>query len=165
MRGTSIAERRGSRHELGQMAVELAVMVPVIIVVGLTVYNLMRFVELSALFDRVALDAVVSQGVAPEGTQSEVAAVDAVRSCIEGALAHDGVEVSVSAEPAGEAARGSEGRITFPISPLLTRFTCTLVYHPWPGSFVMAGVAYRSPLVLTHERSLVVDRFRPGVVV
>lgn len=162
--------RRGARiarwvsSESGQMAVELAVLVPVIIVVGLTVYNLMRFVELSALFDRVALDAVVSQGVAPAGTQSERAATDAVRDCIEDALDAEGVAVEVSASSAREGAHGSAG-VSFPISPLLTRFTCTLVYRPWPSSFGMGGTRYVSPLVLRHERTLVVDRFRSGVVV
>ena len=146
------------------MTVELAVMVPVVIVVGLTVFNLMRFIEACAIFDHVAPDAVLSQGVAPSGEQMEMVAVEAVRSCIEEALPSDRCTVSVEARDVSSNERGGAG-INFPVSPLLTDFVCTLSYRPWPGRFVIAGVVFDSPLVLTHTRSIVVDRFRPGVVV
>ena len=147
----------------GQMAVELAVLIPVVIVVALTAFNLMRFVELCAAFDHVALDAVISQGVSSEGEQSEAAAAEAVRSCIEEAMGSTACTVRVTATSPRDAA--VPGKVSFPISPLLTRYTCELTYRPWPGSFVIAGVVYASPLQLRHERSLVVDRFRPGIVV
>lgn len=152
------------RDESGQMVVELAVLVPVIIVVALTLLNLLRFVEACAVFDRVALDAVVSQGVAPAGEQSELVAVGAVQSCIVDALASDRCTVEVSVADISSLPRARRG-LAFPVSPLLTDFTCTLSYRPWPGSFVIAGVTYESPVVLTHTRSIVIDRFRPGVVV
>lgn len=157
-------ESRSQREERGQMAVELAVLVPVVIVVGLTIFNLMRFIEVCAIFDRVALDAVVSQGVAPNGEQTEIAAVGAVRSCIEDALSSSRCSVSVSARDVATFGRPTRG-LTFPVSPLLTDFVCTLTYRPWPSSFVIAGVTYDSPIALTHSRSIVIDRFRPGVVV
>ena len=150
-------------QERGQMAVELAVMIPVAIVVALVVFNLCRFVEACATFDRVAPDAVISQGVSPPGEQSSLSAAGAVRSCIEEALAMSCCEVSVEVSGATQQATGSGLR--FPTSPLLTTFTCTLRYRSWPGSFVIAGVRFSPPVVLTHRRTLVVDRFRPGVVV
>lgn len=61
----------------GQMTVELAVLVPVVIVVALTVFNLMRFVSACSAFDRIAADAVVSQGVSPKG-ETKAAAVNEV---------------------------------------------------------------------------------------
>ncbi len=149
--------------ESGQMVVELAVLVPVVIVIALTVLNLMQFVCLCATFDRVALDAIVSQGVAPAGMQVEGVATEEVASCIREALASPRCEVSVQASSARQGGAGGEG-LTFPVSPLLTRFTCTLRYVPWPSSFVLVGVAYQSPVALVHERELVVDRFRAGVV-
>ena len=152
-----------SRCEPGQMTVELAVLVPVVIVVGLTVWNLLRFVEACALFDRVALDAAISQGVAPSGAISSLSSVDAVQSCIEAAMDSKSCTVEVTARPLSGMER-RRGGISFPASPLLTDFVCTLSFHPWPGSFVIAGVAYESPLVLRHSRSIVVDRFRAGVV-
>lgn len=147
----------------GQIAVELAVMVPVAIVVGLVVLNLCRFAEACATFDRLAPDAVISHGVAPSGEQSSLASAGSVKACIEQGLASSRCEVSVSVSGA-EPVRLGRG-LTFPVSPLLTTYTCTLRYRPWPGSFVMAGVAFRPPVVLSHTKTLVVDRFRPGVVV
>lgn len=76
----------------------------------------------------------------------------------------DVVDVEVDSERVGHARGGGDG-IEFPVSPLLTRYTCTLEYRPWPSSFTIAGVSYRAPLVLHHKRELVVDRYRGGVVV
>ena len=151
------------RGERGQMAVELAVTLPAALVVALVVFNLCRFVEACATFDRVAPDAVVSQGVSPAGEQSSLSSAGQVKACIEQALNMTSceVEVQVSGAPETTSAHG----LTFPLSPLLTTYTCTLRYRPWPGSFVIAGVPFRPPLALVHRRTLVVDRFRPGVVV
>ena len=44
------------------------------------------------------------------------------------------------------------------------RYTCTLSYKPWPRFLRMPGITMEAPFALTHERSLVVDRYRPGVV-
>lgn len=147
----------------GQMAVELAVMVPVAIVVGLIVLNLCRFSEACATFDRLAPDAVISHGVSPAGEQSSLASAGSVKACIERGLASPRCEVSVSVTGAEPVTVGRG--LTFPVSPLLTTYTCTLRYRPWPGSFVIAGVAFRPPVALRHTKTLVVDRFRPGVVV
>jgi len=145
------------------MVVELAVMVPVAIVVGLIVLNLCRFAEACAIFDRLAPDAVISHGVSPSGEQSSLASAGSVKACIERGLASSRCEVSVSVSGAEPVALGRG--LTFPVSPLLATYTCTLRYRPWPGSFVIAGVPFRPPVVLRHTKTLVVDRFRPGVVV
>ena len=50
-------------------------------------------------------------------------------------------------------------------SPLLTRFVCTLTYRPWPSLVRLPGVTFEAPVALRHERDIVVDRFRSGVVV
>ncbi|MEE8723893.1 MAG: hypothetical protein SOI23_03895 [Atopobiaceae bacterium] len=147
----------------GQMAVELAVLLPVVIVVALIDYNLMRFVGACAAFDHVAFEQIVAQGVSPRGDAREPA-VDEIRVQIEQALQMKSCEVEVTAERMVASPGRSEG-LTFPISPLLTRFTCTLSYHPWPSSFVVAGVSFRAPFALVHSRALVVDRYRGGVVV
>lgn len=158
--------RRGlwrRRAERGQMAVELAVVLPVCIVVALVAFNLCRFVEACATFDRVAPDAVIALGVSPAGEQSALSAAGQVRSAIQSALDMSSCEVSVQVFGAPQEVAGSG--LGFSVSPLLTTFTCTLRYRPWPGSFVMAGVVFSPPVALTHTRTLVVDRFRPGVVV
>ena len=154
-RVTSLASREG------QMTVELAVITPVVIVVALVVLNLMGFVEACAAFDQVALDAVVAHGVAPSGEQSEGRAASEVRSAIEELLGREGrCEVEVRAEAVGMGTTSS-GLV---MSPLLTRYVCTLTYRPWPRLLRMPGVTYEAPLALRHECELVVDRFRPGVV-
>ena len=146
----------------GQMTVELAVVTPVVIVVTLIVFNLMRYVVACAAFDQAALDCVVAHGVAPSGEQSERGAVEQVRRALSEALEDYGsCEVDVRAEGAGSSSQGE----TFALSHLLTRYVCTLTYHPWPLSVRMPGITYGAPFALTHERSLIVDRYRPGVVV
>lgn len=151
------------RSSSGQMTVELAVLVPVVIVVALTVFNLMRFVSACSAFDRIAADAVVSQGVSPKG-EAKAAAVNEVEQTIKAALDMHSCSVEVHAEPVygGDSKIGAG--IGFPVSPLLTRFVCTLRYKPWPSSFVIAGVVYRAPISLEHTRTLVIDRYRGGVV-
>lgn len=144
----------------GQMTVELAVMVPVALVVALIVLNLVGYVEACAAFDQAALEAIVAHGVAPPGEQSEAAAVEEVEAALVDLLGReDRCEVEVRAEAAS-----SSGGSGFVVSPLMTRYTCTLRYKPWPRLVRLPGVTYEAPLELTHERELVVDRYRPGVV-
>lgn len=144
----------------GQMTVELAVMVPVALVVALIVLNLVGYVEACAAFDQAALEAIVAHGVAPPGEQSEAAAVEEVEAALADLLGReDRCEVEVRAEAASSS--GGSGLV---VSPLMTRYTCTLRYKPWPRLVRLPGVTYEAPLELTHERELVVDRYRPGVV-
>lgn len=149
--------------ERGQMTVEAAIMIPVLIVGAITVANLMSFVEACGAFDRIAADAVVSQGVSPSGIQTDSVACDQVRSCIEDAL---GREETCSVEvEASDIGHGWSRGAAFSLFPGLTRYTCTLRYRPWPGRFTIAGITYSPPPVLTHTQTLVVDRYRAGVIV
>lgn len=144
-----------------QMTVELAVVVPVVIVVALVVLNLMGYVEACAAFDQAAQDAVLAQGVAPTGEQDAEHAAGEVRAAIEELVGReDRCEVEVRSEAVSAGAQGS-----FVISPLLTRYVCTLTYRPWPRTLRLPGVTYEAPFALEHECELVVDRYRPGVVV
>ena len=150
------------RDSRGQMTVELAVLIPVVVVMALVIHNLAGFVSACAAFDRIALDAVISQGVSPAGEQTDLGATEAVSSCISQALGREG---TCSVEVRAERLTDASGSYDFSVAPLLTRYVCTLVYRPWPSSFSIAGVAYRAPVELRHERSIVVDRYRPGVVI
>lgn len=145
----------------GQMTVELAVLVPVIIVVALTLVNLAGFVTACAAFDRIALDAVISQGISPAGELGDASAAQAVSSCISQAIGREG---TCSVEVRVERVSDASGSADLTLAPLLTRFVCTLVYRPWPRSLSIAGVIYQAPLALRHERTIVVDRYRSGVV-
>ncbi len=153
---------RGVRDESGQMVVEMAVVLPALIVFGLVVYNLCSFVSLCARFDQVACDQIVAIGTSPSGEQSRISAVEEVREGISEVMGDsERVTVEVNVEGVYEGGSGS----TFAVSPLLERYTATLTYRPWPGSLVLAGISLDAPLALRHERALVIDRFKPGVVV
>lgn len=149
-------------REGGQMAVEMAVLTPVVIVVALVVFNLCRFMGFCAVFDRASMDAITTFGVAGGEEQTVVASREAIRSHVAEAV---GNEASCSVDVRSEGVSGESSSAVFVISPLLTRYTCELIYRPWPSSIVIAGVSGGVPWALHHERSLVVDRFRPGVVV
>ena len=143
------------------MTVELAVVTPVVVAIALVVLNLMGFVEACAAFDQAAHDAIVAQGVAPAGEQTETVSTEGVQSLLRELLGReDRCEVEVSVESVSAGTSGS-----FVISPLLTRYVCVLTYRPWPRSLRLPGVTYDAPFALRHECELVVDRYRPGVVV
>lgn len=149
------------KASIGQMSVELAVVMPVALVVALAVFNLCRFLELCAAFDRSSYDAVVSLGVSPAGESGTASSVEQIQSCIKHEVGDaDVCDVEVSAASYGV----DGGSASFSLVPQFTRYDCRLVYHPWPGSLVIGGVSIGSPFALHHERSLAVDRFRPGVV-
>ena len=143
------------------MAVELACLVPAAIVVALIIVNLMGFIDACAAFDRLALDAVLAHGVAPAGEQTQENGAAQVRDAVASSLGREGTcEVSVDVQDV----EGGDEAGTFVVSPLLRRFVCTLTYKPWPRFVRLPGITYEAPLALRHERSIVVDRYRPGVV-
>lgn len=148
------------REQSGQMAVELAVLMPVIIAVALIGFNVLRFAELVARFDRVAPDAVLIQGVSPSGSSELGAGVSAIEEQILSAMPEGSCEVAVSQQMVGFSDTGA----LINLGAGTVRYTCTLTYNPWPLSLSIAGVHFRLPISITHERSLVVDRYRAGII-
>jgi Flp pilus assembly protein TadG len=59
------------REERGQMAVELAALMPVILVSLVILWNLARYVSACVLFDRVAPDAVLAEAAAAGAEDGE----------------------------------------------------------------------------------------------
>lgn len=157
--GASAPHLRPLREQDGQMAVELAVLVPVVIVVALTVVNLMHFGELCSRFDRVAPDAVLAHGASPAGPPEGPQVVAAVRGAIESGMGDGPFEVEVRLE---EGSTGSGGLIDLAAGSV--RYVCILSYRPWPSSVEVAGVGYSAPAWVRHERSVTVDRYRAGVI-
>lgn len=147
-------------EECGQMAVEVAVLLPIIIVVALIVVNVLHYAELCARFDRLAYDAVLVQGVSPTGVSSGLANCAAVQQQLEEAMAAPSCEVSVSSE----ALSLSEGGAVINLAAGTTRYICTLMYHPWPTRVSIAGASFSAGSSLTHERSLVVDCYRNAII-
>ena len=148
-------------EQLGQAAVEMAVLIPAIVVVALLAFNVMRYAELCARFDRVAPDAVLAHGVSPAGSSGELAGVDAVTEAIKEGMGGASCEVEVAVEDLG---LSGSGKALLALAAGTTRFTCTLSYTPWPSSVSIAGAGFQLPELAKHERTIVVDRWKAAIV-
>ena len=82
-------------EERAQATVEMAVVIPVLLVLALIVYNIMLFVAATARFDRIAPDIVAAHAVSPSGESdgSTDDSVGVIESQIEGAMAGYDVEI------------------------------------------------------------------------
>ena len=147
------------RERSAQATVELAVVVPVMIALAIIVYNLMVFASAVSRFDRVAPDIVVAHGVAPSG-EGKDDPTEVIAGQLREAMGGYGVEVEVVCE---EEEDPTSTILTFIVSPKTYR--CTMVYTPWPTGIEFAGVPVGAPLALRHVRTVVIDPWRPGVVV
>ena len=149
------------REERAQAAVEMAMITPVLLVLALIVYNVMIFAGAVARFDRVVPDIVLAHAVAPggEGDDSAVDASATVQAQIQDAMEGYELQVEVSSEQ-GTATDGG----LLSLSGTFRTYTCTMHYEPWPSSLSIAGFSLGAPAVLTHERAVTVDPWRPGVV-
>lgn len=141
-----------------QVTVEMAVVAPVLIVLALIVYNLMQFACAVARFDRVAPDVVIAQAVSPAGV-SGLETTSQVQETLQQAMGS--YEVLVTVENEADEAAGAE-LLTFAVAPQTYR--CIMTYTPWPTGFSIAGVELGAPALLRHERTVVIDPWRPGVV-
>lgn len=146
----------------GQMCIELVVLMPIILVVILISYNVGMYCNLCSRFDRCAQEAILVQGVAPAGEQSAQHASEEIQNQLRAAMDTELCDIEVQ----NDALHADPSRpLSYAISPLLTRYTCTMKYKPWPSSFVCAGVAFSPQAYVEHKKSLVVDRFRAGALV
>lgn len=136
-------------HESGQMAVELAVTLPVVLVVLVVAVDCLVFAGACAAFDHLVPQTVLahatSPGVAEAGTCS---CEDAVLGVLEETFASELAQVAVTS------ASASGG---------ITVYTCTLTAAPWP--LATAGSTFMGmqvPSLLKHQCSFAV---RPVAVV
>ena len=150
------------REERAQATVEMAMIVPVLLVLALIVYNVMIFAGAVARFDRVVPDIVLAHAVSPggEGDDSVVDASATVQAQIQDAMEGYELQIEVSSEQGTAATDGG----LLSLSGTFRTYTCTMRYEPWPGSLSIAGFSLGVPAVLTHERAVTVDPWRPGVV-
>lgn len=136
--------------EEGQAAVELAVMLPVAIIVAVIAVNALSFFGTCASFDRVARQAVCALASAPGAGQDLGDVAAQVQERLESVADAPNVEVSVRAEAA------SSG---------LVRFTARIECTP-----TLFGLGLRREILgvplppLAHEVDMVVDTYKPGVL-
>lgn len=149
------------QEEGAQATVEMAVVVPVMIVMAMIVYNLAVFMAATARFDRVAPDIVLAHGVAPVSDNGEASeGVSAVATQLEQAMEGYDVEIEVECQSEGE----QEGAPLLGLVGSLRTYRCVMRYQPWPSGLSIAGVSMGAPVALMHERSVTVDPWRPGVI-
>lgn len=149
-------------EERAQATVEMAVVVPVLLVLALIVYNIMLFVAATARFDRIAPDVVAAHAVSPSGESdgSTDDSVGVIESQIEGAMAGYDVEIEVTCTEGG----ASSGDDLLTLIGGLRTYRCSMRMRPWPSSLSIAGVDLGAPVALAHHRDVTVDPWRPGVV-
>lgn len=152
----------------GQMTVELAVCIPVILAVLGVLLNVLGYLNVCARFDRVAADAVRSQATSPGyGEEGAALAASRVEEVIAAAFdegAQDGFtcDFKVTSSPVGWGGNQTDNSqgISFSLLQRFERYECQVTYHPWPFN----KIVFLNFFELTHTRSYVVDPFRPGVL-
>lgn len=157
-----------TKRTRGQMTVELAVCIPVILAIIGVSLNVLGYLNVCARFDRVAADAVRSQATSPGyGEEGTALAASRVEAVIESAFASGtgsgfdcSFEVTAGATGLGGNLPASSEGVGFSMLSRLERYECSVTYRPWPFS----KIVFLQFFELTHTRSYTVDPFRPGVV-
>ncbi len=139
---------REIKGEDGQMTIELAVCLPVILVVFVIVFDCLLFVSECAKFDHMA-----AQGILTYGTSSSADSLGTQAACSQ-VQEHLGDEFSK---------HGSSVEVSVSSEGWFDTYTCVFAFSPWPFSAAsVAGVSSGIPVRLTHEYALAVDTYAPG---
>jgi hypothetical protein len=166
MFGSKGAVRAVVIEQKGQMSVELAVCIPVVMAVLAITINLMVFFGECARFDRMAAEVVRVRASAPaQGTYGLGHSLDLVEHDLQEQLKgqSDYLRVAVEAyavAPDGSKQSRQEG-ITFVLLPHHEVYVCTLEYRPWGFGTSFFGIEFSG---ITHTRSFTIDPFRPGAL-
>ena len=146
----------------GQIAVEMAVVMPVMLAVIGVAINLMVYFGDCARFDRVAAEAVRTQAASPGyGSYSTTSRAQAVQALIEQSFSgKDYLSFSVTASEGAHGLDTGGGGISFSLNPRLETYECVMSYRPWGFGESFFGVAFSG---ITHSRHYVIDPYRPGV--
>jgi hypothetical protein len=165
MQRTHFFMRDMIKKKSGQMTVELAVCVPVVLAVVGVMLNVMGYLNVCARFDRVAAESVRIEATSPGfASYSAMARAERIRSLIQESFDAEQnsfnveVMVTVSSGSTGEALAPGRG-LSFSLLPQTETFTCSIIYRPWPFEH-FAGLNF---FTLTHERRYCVDPYRPGI--
>lgn len=139
------------RRSKGQMTVELAVALPVLIIVAVIAVNAVSFFADCAVFDRVARESVRVHATAPAYGQSVGESCALVEADLREAIGRSNIDVSVAHSSTG---------FDFDL------YTATIEYHP-----TLFGMGLRSEVLgvalpaLSHSTVYVVDGYKAGVLV
>lgn len=143
--GRLLFERRG------QMTIELACAMPVLLIVALLTVNALTFFGQCAVFDRAAQSAICTYAASPAYGQGASQSCARIESAIRDAMGTPNVNVSVTCSGAGRD---------------LERYVATLSFSPTLfGTGLRSHVFGVSMPSLTHTTQLVVDTYKPGVII
>ncbi|WP_028263315.1 hypothetical protein [Atopobium fossor] len=146
-----------------QMSIELAVLMPVVLVMSLLVFNLARYLGLGMKFSAECSHAIVNLGTTQTSTIQQLGNPTAVKQAIEKNMQlNDLGEIEVQVH---ERNHFIAETTTFSFLPKVHEYICTLRIKPWPSHFVIAGVSFSPPPFMVYEYRLFVDPYRSGVVV
>ncbi len=137
--------KMNSLEEDGQMAVEFAVVIPVVLIIMVIIVDAMVFMSECSRFDQLAPQYVIAYAVSPgRDGYAQDSRIGAIQAALSKDFEKQGSSVSVNTEDAGAALAS------------MTVFHCTFRFAPWPLS--IAG----APATLEHTCSLAVDPYTPG---
>lgn len=134
-----------ARCEGGQMAVEVAIVAPVLLIVLVIIVDMLVFTGECARFDHMAPQRVLASTTM--GGNAESAASDqaaAIQGSLEEEFARNGASVQVTCESANQM-----------LSSMVV-YRCELRFVPWPLP------ASSAPPILTHACAIAVDPYVPG---
>lgn len=141
----------------GQMFVETALVLPVVLVVALIAINLCKFADICSKFDRITADQIIAHGISSSHSTNG-GTLDNLTQKIKAALkCDDSCDIAVSSE--GESEGIGNMVSVFP------KYQVTLKYKPWPHTLRLPLVSLESPLYLTHTTSIVISPYKSGVVI
>lgn len=142
---------RKRRGQSGQMTIEMAVAMPVLIVVAVIAANAMTFFAHCAVFDRAVHEAVRVYAAAPAYGQGIGQGCAKIEEAVKSQLDDENLNISVS------------HRTT---SLDFDEYTATIDYYP-----TLFGLGLRSQVFgvsmphLSHSTRYVIDSYRAGVIV
>ena len=143
--------RRKLADDAGQMTIELAVAMPVLIVVAVIAVNAMTFFGECAVFDRVACEAVRVNATAPAYGQDVGQSTALIEQSIKAQFDESNLGVSVAHS------------VT---APDLDVYTASLEFSPTLFGMGLRSEVFGVPLPrLKHDVRYVVDGYKPGVII
>lgn len=149
-------------HERGQMYVELAVIIPVLLVLLVISLNLFWYMHAQIVFDGVVLNQVIAKSVSPSaGINTQDVEREIERAMREHLQSCKRVDVRVYSKSAGKRISGDA---QFSLAPHFRTYTVELLYQPYPSNFELAGIQAGIPALVAHKKSITVDPYQSGVI-
>lgn len=138
-----------ARQRSGQMTVELATVLPVALAIMAIVCNGMAFFSECAAFDRLSRNAVRLYATVPAYGEAPAQAEENIRQLLQQRFSAPNQTVAVAREDAGG----------------YSRYTATITFAPTLFGINLRQEVFGVPLpTVSHSTSLVVDTYKPGML-